>query len=108
MTPREFFYLVASMRDAQRRYFRDRDQAVLRAARKLEGLVDHEIDRVTQIVRAQEQRRNETMGETYSVSPIVNGGANETIFSGDLQACREFVTALKMTNPDTEVIITQD
>lgn len=50
MTAREFFFLVAEMRDAQRRYFKDRDQAVLRAARKLEGLVDHEIMRVKQII----------------------------------------------------------
>lgn len=49
MNAREFFFLVAEMRDAQRRYFKDRDQAVLRAARKLEGLVDYEIARVKQI-----------------------------------------------------------
>lgn len=50
MTAKEFFYLVAEMRDAQRRYFKDRDQQVLRAARKLEGLVDLEIRRVKEIL----------------------------------------------------------
>lgn len=50
MKAREFFYLVAEMRDAQARYFKDRDPAVLRAARKLEGLVDAEIRRVKEIL----------------------------------------------------------
>lgn len=54
MTAREFFYLVASMRDAQRRYFRDRDQVVLRAARKLENLVDAEIERTNQVLERRE------------------------------------------------------
>lgn len=51
MTAKEFFYLVASMRDAQRRYFQTRDQVVLRAARKMENLVDEEIRRVDEITR---------------------------------------------------------
>lgn len=50
MNAREFFYLVAEMRDAQSRYFKNRDQTVLRAARKLEGLVDAEIRRVKEIL----------------------------------------------------------
>lgn len=50
MNAREFFFLVAEMRDAQARYFKDRDQTVLRAARKLEGLVDAEIRRVKEIL----------------------------------------------------------
>lgn len=54
MTAKEFFYLVASMRDAQRRYFESRDRAVFRAARKLENLVDEEIDRVHQILNEKE------------------------------------------------------
>lgn len=54
MTAKEFFYLVASMRDAQRRYFRDRDQVVLRAARKLENLVDDEIERTYQVLERRE------------------------------------------------------
>lgn len=50
MNAREFFYLVASMRSAQKEYFASRDQRVLRAARKLENEVDKEIARVREIV----------------------------------------------------------
>lgn len=59
MTAKEFFYLVASMRDAQRRYFQSRDQVVLRAARKLENLVDEEIERTYQVLNSQELARHE-------------------------------------------------
>lgn len=51
MTAREFFYLVANMRDTQRRYFKNRDQVTLRAARKLENLVDAEIETTLEIIR---------------------------------------------------------
>lgn len=54
MSAREFFYLVASMRDAQRRYFESRDRAVFRAARKLENLVDEEIERTYQVLQRRE------------------------------------------------------
>lgn len=46
MTAKEFFYLVAQMRSAQREYFKNRRQVVFRAARKLEDEVDAEIERV--------------------------------------------------------------
>lgn len=46
MTAKEFFYLVAEMRDTQRRYFETRDKATFRAARALENDVDREIRRV--------------------------------------------------------------
>lgn len=46
MTAREFFYLVSNMRQAQREYFRTRDQQYLRACKRLEGEVDEEIARV--------------------------------------------------------------
>lgn len=59
MTAKEFFYLVSSMRDAQRRYFQTRDQVVLRAARKLENLVDEEIERTYQVLNAKEHARHE-------------------------------------------------
>lgn len=52
MTPKEFFYLVAQMREAQTTYFKTRDRLVFRAARKLENEVDREIARVRQIVNA--------------------------------------------------------
>lgn len=53
MNSREFFYLVAQMREAQKAYFKTRDQVVFRAARKLENEVDKEIDRVREIVAQQ-------------------------------------------------------
>lgn len=55
MNSREFFYLVAQMRDAQRRYFKARDRAVFTAARALENQVDHEIARVRAILLEQEE-----------------------------------------------------
>lgn len=51
MNAREFFYLVAQMRSAQKAYFKNKDPNVFRAARKLENEVDHEIERVRQIVQ---------------------------------------------------------
>lgn len=53
MNAREFFYLVATMRDAQKRYFKSRDQVTLRACKKLESEVDAEISRVKDIIGAQ-------------------------------------------------------
>lgn len=50
MNAREFFFLVANMRDTQRRYFDTRDQSTLRAARALENDVDREIRRVRDIL----------------------------------------------------------
>ena len=50
MNAREFFYTVAQMRNAQKEYFKTRSQSVLRAARKLEIIVDHEIARVNAII----------------------------------------------------------
>lgn len=50
MTSKEFFYLVADMRDTQRRYFETHDRSTFRAARALENDVDREIRRVRSIV----------------------------------------------------------
>jgi len=50
MTAKEFFYLVAEMRAAQKSYFETRDRNVFRAARALENDVDREIARVRKIV----------------------------------------------------------
>lgn len=50
MNAKEFFYLVASMRDAQRRYFKSKDRAVFTAARALENQVDAEINRVKNLL----------------------------------------------------------
>lgn len=52
MNAKEFFYMVAQMREAQKAYFETKDRNVFRAARKLENEVDREIARVRQIVNA--------------------------------------------------------
>lgn len=54
MNAREFFYLVAQMRSAQKEYFRGRDQLALRAARKYENMVDAEIERARQVLSKKE------------------------------------------------------
>lgn len=53
MNAREFFYLVAQMRDAQKSYFESRDRNVFRACRALENDVDREISRVRAILNEQ-------------------------------------------------------
>ena len=50
MNAKEFFYLVAEMRSAQKSYFETKDAKVFRAARALENEVDREIRRVRQIL----------------------------------------------------------
>lgn len=50
MTPKEFFYLVAQMREAQKSYFETHDRIVFRACRALENDVDKEIRRVRDII----------------------------------------------------------
>ena len=59
MTPEEFFYNVAQMRDAQKRYFQSRDRRVFLACRKLENIIDNEIARVKDIISQQEERKRE-------------------------------------------------
>lgn len=53
MNARDFFYLVAEMREAQKAYFETKDRHVFRAARKLENEVDKEIKKVRLIVSNQ-------------------------------------------------------
>lgn len=53
MNAKEFFYLVAQMRSAQKAYFSNRDRNVFMACRKLEIEVDREIDRVRSIVNGE-------------------------------------------------------
>lgn len=53
MNAKEFFYLVAEMREAQKSYFETRDSRVFRACRALENDVDREIRRVREIVNGQ-------------------------------------------------------
>lgn len=54
MNSREFFYLVASMREAQTEYFATKDRRLFARARALENDVDREIRRVKDILRNQE------------------------------------------------------
>lgn len=54
MNNREFFYLVAEMREAQKCYFETRDRKVFRQCRALENDVDREIRRVKAIVNEQD------------------------------------------------------
>ena len=52
MNAKEFFYLVAQMRSAQKAYFKNKEHNVFLAARKLENEVDREIERVREIVNS--------------------------------------------------------
>lgn len=52
MDAKEFFYMVAEMRSAQKAYFKTRSQNVFRAARKYENLIDAEIERVRTIIQS--------------------------------------------------------
>lgn len=53
MNAREFFDKVCDMRIAQKTYFKTRDPHDLRVARKIEGDIDREIDRVRGILANQ-------------------------------------------------------
>ena len=53
MNAKEFFYTVAEMRSAQKAYFKTKDRQVFMAARKLENIVDAEIERVRDIINNQ-------------------------------------------------------
>lgn len=58
MNARQFFDLVDRMREAQKRYQRTKSDTALKDKRKLESLVDEEIDRVNKLL---EQPQN-TLG----------------------------------------------
>lgn len=55
MDSRTFFFQVAEMRSAQKAYFKTRDPHVLRAACKLEKIVDDEIARVREILATRQE-----------------------------------------------------
>ena len=50
MNAKEFFYIVASMRKAQKDYFRTRTTEALNKSKSLEKQVDAEIQRVNDII----------------------------------------------------------
>lgn len=54
MNSKEFFYLVAHMRETQKTYFETHDQRVFRQCRAIENEVDREIRRVKDIVERSE------------------------------------------------------
>ena len=59
MTPKEFFYAVSNMRDAQKAYFKTRSQSNLRAARAAERSIDEEIARVKNVLYEMEHKTTE-------------------------------------------------
>ena len=46
MNAKEFFYTVKAMREAQKKYFQYRTQAMLQESKRLESIIDKEIKRV--------------------------------------------------------------
>ena len=64
MNARQFFDLVAMMRDAQNKYFRTRSKTALDEARNLERRVDDEIKRVQAIAPPAP-----TEGDLFSQNP---------------------------------------
>ena len=55
MTARDFFDLVARMRDKQKEYFRTRSGSVLKESKQLEKQVDEETRRVNGIIRERQE-----------------------------------------------------
>ena len=55
MTAKDFFDLVARMRDKQKEYFRTRSGFVLKESKQLEKQVDEEIRRVNGIIRERQE-----------------------------------------------------
>ena len=55
MTAKDFFDLVARMRDKQKEYFRTRSGSVLKESKQLEKQVDEEIRRVNGIIREKQE-----------------------------------------------------
>ena len=55
MTAKDFFDLVARMRDKQKEYFRTRSGSVLKESKQLEKQVDEEIRRVNEIIRERQE-----------------------------------------------------
>lgn len=55
MTARDFFNLVARMRDKQKEYFRTRSASVLQESKRLEKQVDEEIQRVNGIIKDKQE-----------------------------------------------------
>lgn len=50
MTPKQFFDLVARMREEQKKFFRTKSQTALTESKRLEQEVDREIARVEELL----------------------------------------------------------
>lgn len=57
MKPLQFYRLVVEMRKHQKRYFKLHSYSALMEARKIERIIDAEIERVEQIVMQREKQR---------------------------------------------------
>ena len=73
MNAKEFFYTVSRMRDAQRTYFRTKDRAVFLAARKLENIVDNEINRTKALLEDLENNKTTDIHDDAQVPDSVGG-----------------------------------
>jgi hypothetical protein len=71
MKPREFFDLVVSLRQAQRDYFKTRKTDALIESKRLEGLVDAEIDRVQKILDAKAAQDALRQGNTMKAAAAI-------------------------------------
>lgn len=61
MNAKEFFFLVAKMRKAQRDYFRTRSQRALLDSKMYEREVDAEIKRVEQVLRDKAEQQQQKL-----------------------------------------------
>lgn len=52
MKSKEFFDLVSRMRTVQKEYFKTRDKTILGESKALEFMVDREIERVNNLMKA--------------------------------------------------------
>lgn len=71
MKPREFYDLVVSLRQAQREYFKTRKTDALIESKRLEGLVDAEIDRVQKILDAKAAQDALRQGNTMKAAAAI-------------------------------------
>ena len=71
MKPREFFDLVVSLRQAQREYFKTHKTDALIESKRLEGLVDAEIDRVQKILDAKAAQDALRQGNTMKAAAAI-------------------------------------
>lgn len=64
MKPLQFYNLVVEMRTHQKNYFRTHSMSSLSAARKIERIIDAEIDRVQDILKMERINKQLNLFET--------------------------------------------